>query len=183
MSKYDLLFGLYLYEKILKITDNLSKIIQNESMSASVAQSIAQQTVLTLRCMRDDLFYQHVDCLRQRTDIEEPSLPRRRKVPRQFKVGDGENYHSSTVEEYYRKLYYEALDSAVSCLLERFDQPGYAMYQNLEELLLKAESGRTIHRICKLSLSFTERTLVKVSFQQLQIFSSSFPKGKQKLLR
>ena len=44
MSKYDLLFGLHLCESILKITDNLSKTVQNEFMSASEAQSIAQQT-------------------------------------------------------------------------------------------------------------------------------------------
>ena len=86
MSKYDLLFGLHLCERILKITDNLSKTIQNETMSASEAQSTAQQSVLTLKAMRNettfDLFYQHVDFLHQHTDTEE----RKRKAPRLFEV-------------------------------------------------------------------------------------------------
>ena len=30
------------------------------------------------------------------------------------------------------------MDSAVSSILERFDQLGYAIYQNINELLLKA---------------------------------------------
>ena len=115
MSKYDLLFGLDLCERILKITDNLNKIIQNESMSASEAQSTANQTVLTLKGMRNDtmfdLFYQHVDFLHQRTVTEGPFLPRKRKAPRWFEVREGEDYYSPLVEEYYRKLYHEALNS------------------------------------------------------------------------
>ena len=46
-----------------------------------------------------DLSYRHVDCLCQCTDTEEPSLPRKRKAPRQFEVGEGEDYHSPTLEE------------------------------------------------------------------------------------
>ena len=127
ISKYDLQVGLHLWEITLKITDYLSKTIQNDSMSASEAQSTAQQTVLKLEGMRNDtvfdLFSQHADSLHH-TVTEEPSLPRKRKAPRQFEVGEGEVYHSQTVEEYSRKFYYEALDSAVSCLLEGFNKPG-----------------------------------------------------------
>ena len=35
-------------------------------------------------------------------------------------------------------MYYEALDSKISCLKDRLDQPGYKIYCNLEELLIKA---------------------------------------------
>ena len=34
--------------------------------------------------------------------------------------------------------YYEALDSAISTIKNRFDQPGYLMYCNLQSLLIKA---------------------------------------------
>ena len=37
----------------------------------------------------------------------------------------------------YRAVYYEALDLAVSSITDRFDQPGYAMYGELENLILK----------------------------------------------
>ena len=132
VSKYDLLFGLHLCERILKITDNLSKTIQNETMSASEAQNTAQQSVLTLKAMRNEtmfnLFYQHVDCLCQHIDTEERKI----KAPRLFEVEEREGYHSPTVEDYYSKLYSKSLDSAVSFTLEHFDLPGYAMYQNLD---------------------------------------------------
>ena len=145
MSQYKLLFGLHLCERILKITDNLSKTLQTKSLSASEAQGIAKYTVQTLKGMRKDmfeLFFKHVEYLRERTDTEEPSLPRKRKAPKHIEVGEGDGYHSPTIEDHYRQCYFEALDLAISSIQERFDQPGYVIYQNLEELLLKAASGR-----------------------------------------
>ena len=68
MLKYKLLLGLCLCERILKITDNLSKTIQHKSMSASEAQVIAKQ----------------VDHVCENTHTDEPSLPRKIKMPKQF---------------------------------------------------------------------------------------------------
>ena len=41
----------------------------------------------------------------------------------------------------YRQIYYEGLDFiAANCIRYRFDQPGYKVYSNLQELLLKAST-------------------------------------------
>ena len=53
MSHYSLLFGLKLCEWILKITDNLSRTLQKQSLSAAEAQDIAALTVKTLKDMED----------------------------------------------------------------------------------------------------------------------------------
>ncbi len=79
-----------------------------------------------------------MDILRVRMNTNEPVLPRKRKTPRRFKVGEGDSSHSSTVEDHYRKLYFEALDLAINCIQDRFNQPGYKLYQTLEELIVKA---------------------------------------------
>ena len=71
---------------------------------------------------------------------DQPSLPRKRKVPRRIDDGSGDSYSSETVEEYYRLQYFEAVDLAVESIKDRFDQPGYAIYRHLEELLLKGAS-------------------------------------------
>ena len=68
--------------------------------------------------------------------------PRKRKAPKHLEVGEGDAYYSPTAEDHYRRIYFEALDLAISSILERFDQPGYSTYQNLEELLLKAANGK-----------------------------------------
>ena len=39
---------------------------------------------------------------------------------------------------YYQQAYYEAIDNTISCLNDRFNQPSYRMYSNLEQLLIKA---------------------------------------------
>ena len=88
MLKYKLLFGLCLCERILKITDNLSKTIQHKSMSASEAQVIAKQTIKTLKKMRTadifTLFFKYVDHVCEITHTDEPSLSRKIKMPKQF---------------------------------------------------------------------------------------------------
>ena len=86
MSQYNLLFGLKLCERILRITGNLSRTLQKQSLTAAEAQHIAALTVKTLKDMRTDeafgLFFEQVELLRNSTDTEGPSLPRKRKAPK-----------------------------------------------------------------------------------------------------
>ena len=67
MSHYKLLFGLHPCERFLKITDNLSKTLRTESLSALEAQQIAKYTIQSLQGMRTDdifdLFSEHVESL------------------------------------------------------------------------------------------------------------------------
>jgi len=42
------------------------------------------------------------------------------------------------VKSYYRQQYFEAIDLVVNSIKDRFDQPGYRIYRNLEQLLLKS---------------------------------------------
>lgn len=139
MYHYPLVFGLKLCERILKITDNLSKTLQKQSLSAVEVQGIAELTVETLVSMRTDeafdLFFELVEHIRKVIDTNEPSLPRKRKAPQHLEVGEGEGYHSPTAKDHYHRVYFEALDLAISSIQGRF---GYAIYKNLEALLVKA---------------------------------------------
>lgn len=76
-------------ERILKITDNLSKTLQGKALSAAEGQAVAKLTV--------KLFFGNVECIRKRTDVNEPCLPRKRKAPRRFEVGEGVHYHPPSV--------------------------------------------------------------------------------------
>ena len=49
MLHYNTLFGLQLGKKILKITDNLSRTLQHQSMSAAEGQAVAELTVCSLK--------------------------------------------------------------------------------------------------------------------------------------
>ena len=85
-----------------------------------------------------DLFYKLLMNLQVQAGTNPPVLPRKRRTPAHLKVGDGEVYHSQTPQEHYLCYYYEALDYAITAITSRFDQPGYIMYHNLEDLLIKA---------------------------------------------
>ena len=76
--------------------------------------------------------------LRQRLAVSPPVLPRKRKAPKHLEVGDGAAFHPLTVEDCYRRQYFEVIDYVIARIKERFEQPGYGMCRNLEELLLNA---------------------------------------------
>ena len=184
MFKYDLSFGLKLCERILKITDNLSTTLQKESLSAAEAQSIATDTIDTLKGMRSvqnyELFFQLMESLHVRLDCEEPILPQKRKAPKRLEYGVGEGYHSLTTEEHYRQKYFEALDLAISSIQDHFDQPGYAMYKNLECLLLKAANQADYSAELQEVVSFYGDDINEVDLTtQLQILSARFAKDFQ----
>ena len=128
------------------MTDNLSKTLQKSTLSAANAQHIASLTVTTLSKMRTDAefnaFLATVQSLCTTVGADQPCLPRKRKVPRRIDDGSGDSYSSETAEEHYRLQYFEAIDLAVESIKDRFDQPGYAVYRNLEELLLKGANGK-----------------------------------------
>ena len=81
MSKYNLIFGLKLCERVLKITDNLSMTLQKQSLSAAQAQHVAQLTVETLKHMRTsdnfENFFELVEALRVKYKADPPVLPRK----------------------------------------------------------------------------------------------------------
>ena len=112
----------------------MSKTLQMQSLSAAESHYLAEMTCTTLKSMRNHeafkLFFEHVELIRNQAGCtEEPSLPRKRKALKRFETGDGDSYHSPSVEEHYCRQYFEAVDSAFSSINYRFDQPGYAIYQ------------------------------------------------------
>jgi len=76
--------------------------------------------------------------LQQTIGISEPSFPRKQKATRRFEVGTSEGFFSHTLESFYRVEYMEALDLTINFIREHFNQPGYRIYCNLENLLFKA---------------------------------------------
>ena len=70
--------------------------------------------------------------------MDAPSLPQQRKRPIRYEDGNAAAEFVSTLEDHYRRIYYEALDLIIESITDRFDQPGYGVYSNLEKLFLKA---------------------------------------------
>ena len=115
--------------------------MQEKLCSAAEGQTIATMVVDTLQSLRNDasfeLFWSKVTSITEPLDIE-PLLPHQRKVP---ESGTGAAHFHQSPEDMYRQHYTEAIDLAVNCIRDRFQQSGYEVYRNLEQLLLKASQN------------------------------------------
>ena len=76
--------------------------------------------------------------LKRDKKVNNPVLPCKRRAPACIEVGSSEGYHPVTPKDLYRQHYFECLDLIINHIKGRFDQPGFALLRNLEDLLLKA---------------------------------------------
>ena len=115
------------------------------------------------------LFWKKVTKAAQSYDIDEPHVPRKRKRPKRYDDGSSSgDLHFSTIANY---VYFEAIDVAVNSLKNRFDQPGYQLYSNLEQLLIKACQGKTFEEELEFISSFYKDDLDKELLQsEITIF-------------
>ena len=140
---FDFLFGCELGIIILKQTDNLSRALQNNEISAAQGNALALDVVSTMAKDRSDasfdLFWERVSKRKEKLHVEDPKLPRKRKLPARLEEGNVESYYyPPTLRSHYQKIYFEALDCITRSITRRFDQPDFKKYINLQEIFLKA---------------------------------------------
>lgn len=139
-------FGARLGELILRHTDNLRKTLQSPKMSASEGASVATMAIATLQTIWSDAsfdaFWELVMLHRRDVDVDEPELQRRRRVPSHFREGAAEPEYFPDAKTMCRQEYFEALDLIINAIKDRFSQPGFQIYCNLQDLLLLALSGK-----------------------------------------
>ena len=55
--------------------------------------------------------------------------------------------YPETVDDHYRRIYFEALDLVTTTIKDRFNQADYGVYAECEELLLSAVNGNNTEAI------------------------------------
>ena len=118
-------------------------------LSATTGQNLACLTVNTLESIRNDesfnSFYDVIlEKVKEHPSVSEPILPRKPPAPSSYELGTSEPHYSSTACDYYRGLYFEAVDCLTSAIKERFTKPAFLVYQNLESLLIKPTKGEDV---------------------------------------
>ena len=77
------------------------------------------------------------------------------------------------MEDLYRQVYFEALDNVIQGLQDRFNQPGYAAYSHLEQLLIKACQGDDFEEdltfCCNLYGDDVEKNLLEAQLHTLHL--------------
>ena len=146
MKKFDYFFGLELERKCLFIVDNLSRSLQASTMSACEGQEIVKSSVKTLQSMRNEenLFWKYVERRLSEIDVSTPELPCPRKVPLRFEVGEATPEYPITVQDHYRRIYFEVINFIVSATTGRFQQKGFQILQKLEVVLTQSDASREL---------------------------------------
>ena len=109
-------------------------------------------------------------------EVEEPSLPRRRKTPKRYEVGMQESNFPEDVEDRYRQNFYEALELITSAINSRFDQPDYKVYCKLEETLVKASKRESFEENLEFICNFYKGDLNQEQLRmQLNVMASNIP--------
>ena len=68
-------------------------------------------------------------------DLQEPALPRQRKIPKRLDGGSQQHQYGSP-EEQYRQLYYEMIDGVIMTLNERFEVDTLNRLKQIEKFVL-----------------------------------------------
>ena len=185
LEKFDFLFGVMLGEEVLRMADNLSRTLQHKDLSAAEGNQAAHLTCEALKRLHEEdefaIFWREVMKKQSELDVDEPALPRRRRAPARFEVETSDSHFSATFEDHYRPQYFEAIDLLLSCIKDRFDQPGYKVYSKLEALILDAANGTSVNEeqleeVMQLYGSDLDESLLK---SQLQILQAQFSEAEK----
>lgn len=152
MAEFQFFYGLNLSQRLFAISDNLSKTLQKESMSALNGLHLAELTIATYERMRTDanakLFFDTISKkAADHTFLNKPELPRKRKRPNYRSIieymqiegytdNDDNAHHPKTPEDYFREHYFDSLDLIISSIKDRFNQPAFVAFLKMEQLLL-----------------------------------------------
>ena len=112
MGKFDLFFELHFGHRLYSHTDNLSKSFQSGKMFAASSKRLANLTKKWNNC---DLF-QSQSYAASVVHLVIPSLSSSRNET-------SNTYHPNTPRDYYRLIYYEALNSLITSLKESLINP------------------------------------------------------------
>ena len=134
------------------ITDDLSKTLQNEKMSAVSSQKCVNFTLKTSKGMLNKesfgLFFVRVKEKAEKLPVDELKLKHKGRKPNypivQYVDGhesSSSSYHPETAEDEFHQIFFDSLDHMKSAIEESFDQPSFQTYLELEELLLCAARG------------------------------------------
>ena len=91
-----------------------------------------------------------------------------------MEVGDAQSsrHFPSCAEDHYRTIYFEAIDILTSCLKDRFAQPDFETYAQLEQVLLKGAKGENCENELAQSSKFYGNDFdVSILKAQLQILA------------
>ena len=176
MTTFDCLYGVTILQLVLRDSENLSKTLQKSSVTSCQRKEIADLTLQTINSLRS----KQAEVL----EVTQPSLPRKRKRPAKL-LNENEAYlydEVSDLKTFYRRIYFDAIDTVTNCIKTRFSQPGYRTIRNIEQLILNVINGLEYQNQLEYVLSHYSKEINQYRLStQLQILKTKFADSNEKL--
>ena len=107
-------------------------------------------------------------------DVEEPTLPRKRKMPKRFDEVAFHHFYE-TPKDLYRRTYFEAYDNVIQGIKKRFQQKDFLIYRNIQDIFLNAIIGKDSAQQLKVVCDVFKNDLNSSNLQvQLEQFPNLF---------
>ena len=147
-------------------------------MSASTSKRTPELVVSVLEGLRNEdsfksLFQIITDNASTIDFIEQPGLPRKRKAP-QYSILHYVNVNQSTAQAHrpitaenrYRESHLKVVDNMISANHERFKQPSFEVYENMESLIIKTIASEYHPKKPLTSRQLMVQKSISIHFQQ-----------------
>lgn len=139
MESFQFLFLLNTMVEIFDRIEILNTDLQKSELCVVDSYRKIEAVTIALDASRDskfELIWLKSNKLTEEFDIEEPNLPRKRRIPKRIDNSNVENHVFKTPKDYYRKVYYEVFDQVLSSLKSRFDTDSAKFFKTLESFVV-----------------------------------------------
>jgi hypothetical protein len=138
--KFDNFFILRLLYKVFSRAETVSSSIQKVGLDMYQTHLQLKQLKADIANMRDDNEFETVwadvsQCANS-LELNEPELPRPRKIPRRLDDNSSTQYSHISVMAMYRQRYFEVIDSLTSGLENRFPSTVFEHMTNIEKFVI-----------------------------------------------
>ena len=107
-------------------------------------------------------------------DVEELTLPRKRKMPKRFDEVPSHHFYE-TPKDLYRRTYFEAYDNVIQGIEMRFQHKDFLIYRNTQDIFLNAINGKDRSQQLKVVCDLFKNDLNSSNLQvQLEQFANLF---------
>ena len=140
VATFEFIFSITILESVFSLTNMLSKQLQERRADISNLQLKVNAVIDTLKLRRSEQHFKslwdEVTAISQELDLEPPSLPHHRKVPRRIDDASEGVSFSSCEDKIRITLYYALLDCIIEEISDRFKENDIHWLKLLHECLL-----------------------------------------------
>jgi hypothetical protein len=148
LQQFDNFFVLRLLFHVLSRAETVNTAIQKNTLNLYQSQLMLQSLKDSVSGMRIDFdsFWQNSVEEARVLDLDEPKLPRPRKLPRRNDDGPASHHVFATVEDMYRQRYFEIVDTMKAGLDERFSSAVFEHMTDIEKFVVGQTDGESVVR-------------------------------------